>query len=159
MININTREAILWLQRNLPLCILQYTYMYITLFSVVFSFTSCTVCRAQKFQKTHFITGFREERRTNTPLARCKVTPAQKIEQCLNKRTTRKQNTNVVLPVSHIWALIVFPSTWILLVANSTPMVDFDSKLNSFLVNRERRFDLPTPESPMRTTVETYDNG
>ena len=39
------------------------------------------------------------------------------------------------------------------LVANSTPMVDFDSKLNSFLVNRESRFDLPTPESPIRTTV------
>lgn len=39
------------------------------------------------------------------------------------------------------------------LVANSTPMVDLDSKLNSFLVNRESRFDLPTPESPIRTTV------
>ena len=39
-----------------------------------------------------------------------------------------------------------------LLVANSTPIVDFDSKLNSFLVNLERRFDFPTPESPIRTT-------
>ena len=38
------------------------------------------------------------------------------------------------------------------LVANSTPMVDFDSRLNSFLVNRESRLDFPTPESPIRTT-------
>jgi hypothetical protein len=40
-------------------------------------------------------------------------------------------------PVSQIWALTVFPSTLIDLVANSTPIVDFDSRLNSFLVNRE----------------------
>lgn len=60
----------------------------------------------------------------------------------------------VDLPVSHIWALIVFPSTWILLVANSTPMVDFDSKLNSLRVKRDSRFDLPTPESPIKTTME-----
>lgn len=38
------------------------------------------------------------------------------------------------------------------LVANSTPMVDFDSRLNSFLVKRESRLDFPTPESPIRTT-------
>ena len=44
-----------------------------------------------------------------------------------------------------------------LLVANSTPMVDFDSKLNSFLVNLERRLLLPTPLSPIRTT-ENYSN-
>lgn len=40
-----------------------------------------------------------------------------------------------------------------LLVANSTPMVDFDSKLNSFLVNLDNRLLLPTPESPISTTV------
>jgi hypothetical protein len=34
-------------------------------------------------------------------------------------------------------------------------MVDLDSKLNSFLVNLERRLDLPTPESPMSTTMKT----
>ena len=56
--------------------------------------------------------------------------------------------------VSHIWALTVFASTCILFVANSTPIVDLDSKLNSFLVNLDRRFDLPTPESPMRTTFK-----
>ena len=39
-----------------------------------------------------------------------------------------------------------------LLVANSTPMVDFDSRLNSLRVNLERRLLLPTPESPIRTT-------
>lgn len=39
------------------------------------------------------------------------------------------------------------------LVANSTPIVDLDSRLNSLRVNRESRFDLPTPESPISTTV------
>ena len=38
-------------------------------------------------------------------------------------------------------------------MANSTPMVDFESRLNSFLVNLLSRFDLPTPESPISTTV------
>lgn len=50
---------------------------------------------------------------------------------------------------------MVLPSTCILRVANSTPIVDFDSKLNSFLVNRDKRLLLPTPESPMRTTGKT----
>lgn len=45
--------------------------------------------------------------------------------------------------------------TSILLVANSTPIVDFDSKLNSFLVKRESRLDFPTPESPISTTETT----
>jgi hypothetical protein len=33
--------------------------------------------------------------------------------------------------VSQIWALMVFESTAMLLVANSTPMVDFDSILQN----------------------------
>ena len=41
-----------------------------------------------------------------------------------------------------------------LLVKNSTPMVVFDSGLNVLCAKRERRLDLPTPESPMRTTTE-----
>ena len=44
--------------------------------------------------------------------------------------------------------------TWILRVANSTPIVDLLSRLNSFRVNRLSRFDLPTPESPIRTTLK-----
>ena len=56
-------------------------------------------------------------------------------------------------PVSQIWALIVLPSTLMLRVANSTPIVLLDSKLNSFRVKRESRFDFPTPESPMSTTA------
>jgi len=40
------------------------------------------------------------------------------------------------------------------LVANSTPMVDLDSKQNSFRVNLERMLDLPTPESPIKTTLK-----
>ena len=35
------------------------------------------------------------------------------------------------------------------LVANSTPIVGLDSKLNSFLVKRDNKFVLPTPESPL----------
>ena len=57
-------------------------------------------------------------------------------------------------PVSQIFALTLFPSTIMLLVAKSTPMVFFDFILNAFLVNRERRFDFPTPLSPISTTVE-----
>ncbi len=55
--------------------------------------------------------------------------------------------------VSQIWALMVFESTWMERVANSTPMVDLESRLNSLRVNRLSRFDFPTPESPIRTTV------
>ena len=54
--------------------------------------------------------------------------------------------------VSQICALMVLPSTAIERVANSTPMVDLDSRQNSLRVKRERRLDLPTPESPIRTT-------
>ena len=50
--------------------------------------------------------------------------------------------------------MIVLPSATIDLVANSTPIVLFDSRLNSLRVKRERRFDLPTPESPIRTTLK-----
>jgi hypothetical protein len=56
--------------------------------------------------------------------------------------------------VSQICALIVFASTWIDRVANSTPMVDFESRLNSLRVKRLKRLDLPTPESPISTTEE-----
>lgn len=41
-----------------------------------------------------------------------------------------------------------------LLVANSTPIVDFDSRENSFLVKRESRLDFPTPESPISTILK-----
>ena len=41
-----------------------------------------------------------------------------------------------------------------LLVANSTPIVDLDSRLNSLRVNLERRLLFPTPESPISTTAE-----
>lgn len=41
-------------------------------------------------------------------------------------------------PVSQICAFTVLPSTLMLLVANSTPIVDLDSRLNSLRVKRER---------------------
>ena len=49
--------------------------------------------------------------------------------------------------------MIVLPSATIDLVANSTPIVLFDSRLNSFRVKRDNRFDFPTPESPISTTA------
>ena len=48
---------------------------------------------------------------------------------------------------------MVLPSMVTVRVANSTPMVDLLSRLNSLRVNRERRLDLPTPESPITTTL------
>ncbi len=48
---------------------------------------------------------------------------------------------------------MVLASTWMERVANSTPMVDFESRLNSLRVNLLSRLDLPTPESPISTTV------
>ena len=50
----------------------------------------------------------------------------------------RSTQGNSNAPVSQICAFTVFPSTLIDLVANSTPIVDLDSRLNSFLVKRER---------------------
>ena len=47
---------------------------------------------------------------------------------------------------------MVLASTWMDRVANSTPIVDLLSRLNSLRVNRERRLDFPTPESPIKTT-------
>ena len=44
-------------------------------------------------------------------------------------------------------------------MANSTPIVDLDSRLNSLRVNRERRLDLPTPESPINTTTDQRGGG
>jgi hypothetical protein len=44
-------------------------------------------------------------------------------------------------PVSQICALSVFPSTVIERVANSTPIVDFVSRLNSLRVNRESTWE------------------
>ena len=39
-------------------------------------------------------------------------------------------------------------------VANSTPMVDLESRAKLFLVKRESRLDFPTPESPMSITLK-----
>lgn len=48
----------------------------------------------------------------------------------------------------------VTPLAWMLRVANSTPMVDLLSSENSLRVNRLSRLDLPTPESPISTTLQ-----
>lgn len=55
--------------------------------------------------------------------------------------------------VSQIWALMVRPFSCTVLVLNSTPMVVRLSWLNSFLVNRDSKLLLPTPDSPIRTTA------
>lgn len=36
----------------------------------------------------------------------------------------------------------------------STPIVDLESRLNSFLVNRDSKLDFPTPLSPINTTAQ-----
>jgi len=51
---------------------------------------------------------------------------------------------------------MVLASTWIDRVANSTPIVDLLSRLNSLRVNRLSRLDFPTPESPIRTTAVSH---
>ena len=57
--------------------------------------------------------------------------------------------------VSQIWALTsLLSSICTVLVANSTPMVDFESLLNSLRVKRNTRLDFPTPESPKRTILK-----
>ena len=48
--------------------------------------------------------------------------------------------------------LMVFPSIFTDLVANSTPIVLLLSRLNSFRVKRDSKLLLPTPESPIKTT-------
>ncbi|CAA6672959.1 unnamed protein product [Spirodela intermedia] len=55
--------------------------------------------------------------------------------------------------LSNVASLMTLSPTRILRVANSTPMVDLDSRLNSLRVKRDKRFDLPTPESPISTTL------
>ena len=49
--------------------------------------------------------------------------------------------------------MTVLPSIVMDRVANSTPIVDLESRRNSLRVNRESRLLLPTPESPMSTTL------
>ena len=55
--------------------------------------------------------------------------------------------------VSQIWALTVLPSTVMERVANSTPIVDFESKLNSFRVNRESTMGFVSMDRRARETV------
>jgi hypothetical protein len=43
--------------------------------------------------------------------------------------------------------------TWMVRVANSTPMVDLESREKALRVKRDSRLDLPTPESPTSTTL------
>ena len=57
--------------------------------------------------------------------------------------------------VSQICALTVFPSTVMERVANSTPIVDFESKLNSFRVNRESTARSVNMSHHARETVRT----
>lgn len=75
---------------------------------------------------------------------------------CISKKVLMEEKKKCDLSwpaVSQICALTSLLSTGTLRVANSTPMVDLVSKLNSFRVNRDKRLDLPTPESPMRTSL------
>lgn len=62
----------------------------------------------------------------------------------------------ICLPVSHICALTVPPSSLIVLVANSTPIVGPFFLGISLLIYLLRRDVLPTPASPIRITIQKY---
>lgn len=81
-----------------------------------------------------------------------KIPDPKRTANKLNKMKSTKENLSWPA-VSQIWALTILSSQRILRVANSTPMVDFDSRLNSLRVNLDKRFDFPTPESPIKTTL------
>ena len=66
----------------------------------------------------------------------------------MSKSMTRSTMQNNL----QLHTLMTLPSTWILRVANSTPMVDLLSRLNSLRVNRDSKLLFPTPESPISTT-------
>jgi len=55
--------------------------------------------------------------------------------------------------VSQICALTSLWSMTSVLVRNSTPIVGFDFKWNSFFTNRFKSWDFPTPESPTITIL------
>lgn len=68
---------------------------------------------------------------------------------------------NEVPAVSQICVLIFLSLTLMVFVANYTPMVGRDYRVNSFVLNRDRRLVLPTPESmwvvsipPIRTSLK-----
>ena len=61
------------------------------------------------------------------------------------------------IPVSQICALSVFPSTLIERVANSTPIVDFVSRLNSLRVNRESTLPQRVNRGFQQDFIGTYD--
>ena len=84
------------------------------------------------------------------PLARPPHCPAEPRQ----RRTSGSGSSSGSAPVSQICALMILPSCEMLRVANSTPIVDLESRWNSFRVNRLSRLDLPTPESPMITTAQ-----
>ena len=99
----------------------------------------------------------RHIRCASTALAQGRSPPATAARQCRPRSQPHLYRSWPA--VSQICALMVLPSVLMLLVANSTPIVDLDSKLNSLRVKRDRRFDFPTPESPINTTVFTKRGG
>ena len=72
------------------------------------------------------------------------------------RKSVFKKRQKALQPLLHQKKFVLRKElTCMLRVANSTPIVDLDSKLNSFRVNLDRRLLLPTPESPINTTVNT----
>lgn len=74
--------------------------------------------------------------------------PMKLRARCQTRRAAKLRGRPCICPVRRT------SRTWMLRVANSTPMVDLDSSENSLRVKRDRRFDLPTPESPISTTLK-----
>ena len=65
------------------------------------------------------------------------ASPASEVVFTVQEAFAQRRHEMDDVPVSQICAFTVFPSIFSDRVANSTPIVDFDSKLNSLRVNRE----------------------
>ena len=55
--------------------------------------------------------------------------------------------------VSHIWSLTRFPSSSIVRILKSMPMVVMKEGVKESSLKRSRQHDLPTPESPIRSSL------
>lgn len=56
--------------------------------------------------------------------------------------------------VSQIWSLMVLPSNSMVRILKSTPIVEMYDSVYVSSANLKRRQDLPTPESPIRSSLK-----
>ena len=58
--------------------------------------------------------------------------------------------------VSHICSFTLFPSSSIVLILKSMPIVVIKEGVKESSLNRRRQHDLPTPESPIKRSLICY---